>query len=124
MIGLATLAAWVVLLLAWGGFWRADQRLVPSATLSTWPDVVAVIPARDEATTIGQVVKSLKATDYPGKLDIIVVDDHSGDGTATSARTAGALVITAPDLPLRVVRQALGRAGRSRPCRPGPPTRR
>ena len=54
--------------------------------------VVAVIPARDEADVIGGAVTSLLAQDYAGKLDIVIVDDHSTDGTADIAREAASAV--------------------------------
>jgi len=47
--------------------------------------VTAVIPARNEAATIGRTVGSLLAQDYPGELSVIVVDDNSDDGTAEAA---------------------------------------
>jgi len=50
--------------------------------------VVAVIPARDEADVIGGAVTSLLAQDYGGRLEIVIVDDHSTDGTADIARAA------------------------------------
>lgn len=99
MIGILTLAAWAVLLLAWGGFWRADQRLEVSEKPPTWPNVVAVIPARNEVATISEVVTSLKAAQYAGSLEVIVVDDHSEDGTGDAAKKAGATVFPAPPLP-------------------------
>lgn len=76
-------AAWIGLLGFRGGFWRADQML-PAAPpeLAVWPKVVAVIPARNEAATIGATVGSLLAGDYPGDFAVIVVDDMSDDGTA------------------------------------------
>ncbi|MEK7245312.1 MAG: glycosyl transferase family 2, partial [Pseudomonadota bacterium] len=62
------LAAWVWLLAARGGFWRADQRLPDSTPgLARWPEVVAVVPARNEATLVGQAVVSLLRQDYPGR---------------------------------------------------------
>ena len=45
-----------------------------------------MIPARDEAETIGLTVKSLLEQDYPGDLQVVLVDDQSGDGTADVAR--------------------------------------
>ncbi|MDD2919838.1 glycosyltransferase [Rhodoferax sp.] len=58
--------------------------------------ILVVIPARDEAATIGAVVSSLLQT---GWKHVLVVDDHSGDGTGALARQAGASV-TRPLLPL------------------------
>lgn len=79
--------AWLALLTARGGFWRADQRLsaAPQAQ-DSWPEVVAIIPARDEAPTIAEVLRSHAATGYPGHFSVIVVDDASRDGTAEIAR--------------------------------------
>lgn len=57
--------------------------------------VCVVIPAYNEATVIGDVVKNmrreLKAADLDG--DIIVVNDGSRDDTSTAAHKAGAIVI-------------------------------
>jgi len=47
MLESAILAAWAVLLLAWGGFWRADQRLPAAPPPDGWPDVAVLIrPSR------------------------------------------------------------------------------
>ena len=56
------------------------------------PDCMVVVPARNEEATIARVVKS-----FPHDT-VIVVDDHSEDGTADAAREAGAGVLVAPDL--------------------------
>ncbi len=96
MSGLAAIAAasclaWLWLALFRGSFWRCDRRLPLDAPVpTTWPEVVAVIPARDEAATIGRAVASLRAQDYPGRLSVIVVDDESRDATAAAARAADA----------------------------------
>ncbi len=55
-----------------------------------------VVPARDEAATIAQVVRALVAA---GWQHIFVIDDHSSDGTGELARQAGA-VVARPVLPL------------------------
>lgn len=85
-------AAWVWLLLFRGNFWRADQRIDPNATYSPpddqWPVVAVVIPARNEAEGIGHAVTSLLGQDYPGAMNVFVVDDNSDDGTAETARAA------------------------------------
>ena len=96
------LGAWVVLVLFRGAFWRADQRLDgPFPDRDSWPGVVVIVPARNEAATIGRCVASLLAQDYPGALSIVVVDDGSDDGTAAAARRAAAgskrlSLVTAP----------------------------
>ena len=82
-IGLLALLAWVYLLGFHGGFWRADQRLSDVTTpRETWPSVVCIIPARNEAETIAPTVESLLSQEYAGPLRIVVVDDNSADGTA------------------------------------------
>jgi hopene-associated glycosyltransferase HpnB len=73
---------WLGLLLGRDGFFRAQPRLdADGPALAMPPAVVAIVPARDEAATIAATVRSLLAQDYPGSLSILVVDDHSSDGT-------------------------------------------
>jgi hopene-associated glycosyltransferase HpnB len=50
--------------------------------------VTALVPARDEAGTIGATVRSLLVQEYPGPLRVVVVDDRSTDGTGDAARAA------------------------------------
>ena len=77
---------WIGLLGFRGGFWRADQRLDHAPPdLNHWPGVVAVIPARNEAATIGRTVDSLLNQDYPGRVSVIIVDDNSDDDTFCAA---------------------------------------
>jgi hopene-associated glycosyltransferase HpnB len=83
-----SLAIWVYLIVARGGFWRARERERSGPAPSVWPEVVAVIPARDEAEHIGATVASLLGQDYPGPFRIVLVDDESADGTAEIARAA------------------------------------
>ncbi len=79
-------ALWIGLLGFRGGFWRADQRLDHTPPdLDTWPGIVAVIPARNEAATIGHTVDSLLNQNYPGRVSVIAVDDNSDDGTFHAA---------------------------------------
>ena len=83
------LAIWAYLLLARGFFWRA--RVETSSPLpQQFPRVVAVIPARNEADGVGRAVASLLDQDYRGAFSIVLVDDHSNDGTAEVARAAAA----------------------------------
>ena len=100
-----SLAAWIYLLLARGGFWRARERLAP-ATPAGAAHVEALIPARNEAASIAATVEGLLGSTYPGRLGVTVIDDHSSDATAEIARESasatgrsGALrVLAAPPL--------------------------
>ncbi|WP_127078681.1 glycosyltransferase [Rhodomicrobium lacus] len=89
-LGGVALAAWVFLLAARGGFWRANVREESERAIApaTWPSVTAVIPARNEADVIDRCISSLLAQDYPARLDVVLVDDQSDDGTSKVARKA------------------------------------
>jgi hopene-associated glycosyltransferase HpnB len=92
-----SLLIWCVLLFARGGFWRARPATpLASAPREAWPAVAAVVPARNEADVIAQAVGTLLAQEYPGPFHVIVVDDHSTDGTADAARAA-ALALQCPE---------------------------
>ena len=92
-----SLLIWCVLLFFRGGFWRARPAApLASAARDAWPAVAAVVPARNEADVIAQAVSTLLAQEYPGPFHVIVVDDHSTDGTADAARAA-ALQLQCPD---------------------------
>jgi len=87
---LASLAAWVVLLTARGGFWREpiDAHLDCEPVDVGSVRVEAIVPARDEAEVIAASLTSLAAQRFPGTLHVTLVDDHSRDGTAEIARAA------------------------------------
>jgi len=84
-------AAWVYLLAGHGGYWRTSQWLPRvAAEPDAWPDVVAVVPARNEAELLPATLPALLGQEYPGAFSVIVVDDGSTDGTAeVAARIAG-----------------------------------
>jgi hopene-associated glycosyltransferase HpnB len=84
------LAIWIYMLVARGGFWRARERdeAWRDPDPAAWPDVVAIVPARNEAETIGRCVASLLRQDYAGRFSIVLVDDESDDGTAEVAQAA------------------------------------
>ncbi|MDP9138211.1 MAG: glycosyltransferase [Pseudomonadota bacterium] len=87
----ATLAVWVYLVAARGGFWRAsvvDDMSPSSEPPQVWPPVIAVVPARDEADVIALSVGSLLDLEYPGAFHIVLVDDQSRDTTAAVAQAA------------------------------------
>jgi len=96
MLVLAVLSAlvWIGLILFHGRFWQAGPVLRPAPVLPApaggWPAVGVVIPARDEAESIADCLRSLLAQDYPGPMRIVLVDDNSTDGTGDIGRALGA----------------------------------
>jgi len=88
LIAAIPLAIWLYLFFARGNFWQLHLDAVEPEPLGRWPRVVAIVPARDEAETIARSTASLAAQDYPGEFSIVVVDDHSSDGTARLAQEA------------------------------------
>lgn len=67
------------------------------------PLLSVIVPARDEARNVGRLVRTVLASSYP-RLELVLVDDASTDGTADVAREAAAgdrrlHVVTATPLP-------------------------
>jgi glucosyl-3-phosphoglycerate synthase len=76
--------------------------------------VSVVLPARDEAATVGDLVTGLRASWVQGVPlvdEVVVMDSDSTDGTAAVARAAGAdVVATADVLPAHGSRPGKGEA--------------
>ncbi len=92
---------WAVVLLAlWStGFlvlWRLPR--CRAATPAGRPRVSVIIPARNEADNLPGLLASLRRQD-PAPEEVILVDDHSTDGTASAALRLGARVVPSPELP-------------------------
>jgi hopene-associated glycosyltransferase HpnB len=126
---------WAYLVIGHGGYWRTSQWLPASngpasnglaskgpasnglasngpasKGPASWPDVTAIVPARNEAEMLPVTLPALLSQDYPGSLSVILVDDNSSDGTGEIAARLG----RASDRPLRVV------AGVASPATGGP----
>ncbi len=87
---LAAAVGWAYLVFGHGRFWRTGEWLPPRrAEPARWPDVVAVVPARNEAAMLPATLPTLLGQDYPGALSVILVDDCSSDGTAEVAAKIG-----------------------------------
>lgn len=82
------------------GFWRLRERLLPAPAPAEWPEVAVLIPARNEAAQVGDMVAAHMDSTYPGRMTLILVDDGSEDGTAEVARAAAG---PAPARPFHVV---------------------
>jgi hopene-associated glycosyltransferase HpnB len=81
------LIAWVGVLLAPSQAYRTRERIEPdSAASDDLSTVTVLIPARDEAGSIGRTIAALGAQGRG--LAVVVVDDQSSDGTADVARRA------------------------------------
>src|SRR5207249_7752145 len=65
--------------------------------MSNLPKVLAIIPARDEEDSIGKVIAEVHSANP--RIDILVVNDASTDGTADTARKLGVRVA---DLPINL----------------------
>ncbi len=84
-------AAWVVLrtgqkaapVLGAGLAWRPSVGGAEQAR--GWPSVSVVVPAHNEEGMIAEALTSISASDYPGKLEIIVVADRCDDRTIEEA---------------------------------------
>ncbi|MDE2139524.1 MAG: glycosyltransferase [Gammaproteobacteria bacterium] len=88
-----SLLLWLLLLVAPWQAWRCRERLEPEpGNPPLHPDFSVLIPARDEAATIGQALAALRAAapDAP----VVLVDDESSDATAELARAAGLCNLT------------------------------
>lgn len=86
---LLALLIWSYLLLGRGLFW-VPRVAKPANAPKAWPRVTVIVPARDEAETVGAAMTSLLKQEYRGTFSVVLVDDHSADGTAEIARAAAA----------------------------------
>jgi len=110
---------------AWGDGWF--ERRTYDATSAAATDVgdlltlkrqqaqrvSVVLPARNEAATIGEIVRTVTRELLPVGLvdEVLVVDSHSIDDTAAVARAAGGGVVRQGDvLPAAGGRPGVGRA--------------
>ncbi len=68
---------------------RCYEKLPDEAAISPddMPAITAIIPMRNEERNIGACLEGLRAQDYPhDRLDIVVVDDNSSDGSSAIVR--------------------------------------
>ena len=88
-IGIAWASPWWLALAVTAWRWRGSPSLddVAAAPPVPTPRLSVIVPARNEAKHIAQCIASILASNYPN-LEVVVVDDHSTDGTAALARAA------------------------------------
>jgi len=88
IVAVAGAAIWLIILILPWQPWRIRERLeamgaTPDASLN---EVTVLIPARDEAVTIGDTLRALGQQGTG--LHVIVIDDQSSDATADIARSS------------------------------------
>jgi len=89
LIAAGLTGGYALLMLAYRWGWsRLEETNEPAEQPRT--TITVIVPARNEAGRIGRCVQALRQQDYPAHLlEIMVIDDHSRDGTADEARKAG-----------------------------------
>jgi biofilm PGA synthesis N-glycosyltransferase PgaC len=77
-------------------FSSSESQLTADAIgAPTRPGVTVLIPAYNEAASVGDTIESLLAQTVPA-TEIIVIDDFSSDGTGDVARALGVTVVRPP----------------------------
>ncbi|MGB3798022.1 MAG: glycosyltransferase [Alteraurantiacibacter sp.] len=69
-----------------------------------WPSISVLVAAYNEEDHIGDTLRSLSLLDYVGKLEIIVLDDGSRDGTSAAVKAGEGLFASQAHKVLRPVR--------------------
>jgi cellulose synthase/poly-beta-1,6-N-acetylglucosamine synthase-like glycosyltransferase len=59
----------------------------PPPSPSHWPSVSILIPTYQEADVIREKLRNLSSLEYPGELEVILVDSGSTDGTLEAVRS-------------------------------------
>jgi 4,4'-diaponeurosporenoate glycosyltransferase len=90
----------ISLFVRWLLGWLLCLRMpvLPRSALQGEPRVSVLIPARNEETTLPHLLTALGRQSFT-PLEVIVIDDHSTDGTAAIAAAAGVRVLRPPPLP-------------------------
>ena len=82
-ISMLLCGAYALLMLLYGTGWHRQEGFSIPEGYKPRTFISVIIPARNEEANIARCIESALAQDYPKELyEIIVVDDHSTDGTA------------------------------------------
>lgn len=95
--------------LRWLAADRERQRVEADDSARMWPSVAVVVPVRDEEDRIDALVANLRALEYEGMLQILIVDDASRDSTLVRAEAA-----CAGDARFSVLDASAGSGGKKR----------
>jgi biofilm PGA synthesis N-glycosyltransferase PgaC len=64
------------------------DRRPKRSTLEHYPDITILVACFNEADNIGNTIASLALQEYPGRMDVLILDDGSTDTTAAAAYAA------------------------------------
>lgn len=80
IISLALLLVYLIRIFSYRSGWKKHSSW--NGIIGEFPPVSIVIPVRNEAASIGNLLNDLTDQEYPeGRYEIIIVDDHSTDNT-------------------------------------------
>jgi cellulose synthase/poly-beta-1,6-N-acetylglucosamine synthase-like glycosyltransferase len=75
-------------LISLGQFGKQRARQLAQAAPALLPTVTVIIAVKNEVDVIGQTIEQLLQLEYdPARLTILIIDDHSTDGTAERVRS-------------------------------------
>lgn len=86
LVAVSIIAAvvYAALMLAYRKGWLAKESIAMPASYVPSVSISVIIPARDEEANIASCINSILAQNYPKELlEIVVIDDHSTDSTAS-----------------------------------------
>jgi biofilm PGA synthesis N-glycosyltransferase PgaC len=67
----------------------ALDRRPGKRVIEHFPAITVLVAAYNEESNIGETIRSIAGQDYPGPLEVILIDDGSQDGTVAAARASG-----------------------------------
>src|SRR4030095_13277880 len=68
--------------------WRQKRTLLrrPPVNVTNWPAVTVLIAAYNEGKVVAKTLRSVLDCDYPGVIEVVIVNDGSQDETASECQ--------------------------------------
>lgn len=97
--GRTAVLAVIAIPLAWRGerIYRSLPVLPKTSHDTSLPSLSIIVPVRNEEENLKHLVPSLLALDYPGNVEIIIVNDNSSDRSAQVAADYGVKLVQAAE---------------------------
>lgn len=80
-------------------YYRRGWVKLPKAAIGYTTGVTLLIPARNEASNLPDLLQDIEQQQFEGQIEVVVLDDHSTDNTPAIAISKGARVIRLADYP-------------------------